>query len=468
MVATCFNMSEILKKRFAFVGLGHRAGKFLAELAERYRTDAEIVGFCDLSRVRMETQARWLTEKFGVPAVPCYATGEFERMVREQHPGTVVVTTIDAEHHRYIVRALELGCDVITEKPMTTDLEKCRQILDAAERHRDRRVSVAFNYRWAPSNTKVRELLATGTIGAVKSVNLEWLLDVKHGADYFRRWHSEKSASGGLLVHKATHHFDLVNWWLDAVPESVCAMGGLMFYGRENAVARGEQARTVYSRYTGESAAAADPFRLDLTANERFKALYLAAENETGYIRDRNVFRDGIDIEDNLSVLVRYRGGELLTYTLNAFSSREGMRVVFNGDRGRLEYYLFEKSDPGKRENDEGLVAGPEKKNGGVQRHATERAFIRVYPHFAEPYDVALKLGPGGHWGGDQPMWRHFFSAEPPEEKFGRDAGPEAGAASILVGIAANEALGRTLGVRLDELLALAPTARTLSQLSRR
>ena len=460
-------MAELLKKRFAFVGLGHRAGNFLAELAGRYAADTDIVGFCDLSRVRRETQARWLAERFGTPPVPCYPAEEFDRMVRERRPSTVVVTTIDAQHHDYIVRALALGCDVITEKPMTTDAEKCRAILDAAARHPERKVSVAFNYRWAPPNTKVRELLAAGTIGAVKSVNLEWLLDVKHGADYFRRWHSEKDASGGLLVHKATHHFDLVNWWLEAVPETIFAMGGLMFYGRDNAVARGEASRTVYPRYTGEPAAAVDPFRLDLSANDRFKALYLAAENETGYIRDRNVFRAGIDIEDNLSVLVRYRGGAMLTYTLNAFSSREGMRVVFNGDRGRLEYYLFEKSNPGKRENDEGLTDSSER-NGGSPRHATERAFIRVYPHFAASYDVGLTLGPGGHWGGDEPMWRHFFSAHPPEETLGRDAGPEAGAASILVGIAANHSLARGESVRIDDLLKLAPGVRALSELSRR
>lgn len=460
-------MPETLKKRFAFVGLGHRAGNFLAELAGRYARDADIVGFCDLSRVRMDTQARWLAERFGTPPVPGYGTADFDRMVREQQPTVVVVTTIDAQHHDYIVRALELGCDVITEKPMTTDADKCRLILAAAARHPARRISVAFNYRWAPPNTKVRELLAAGTIGTVRSVNLEWLLDVKHGADYFRRWHSEKSASGGLLVHKATHHFDLVNWWLDAVPETVCAMGGLMFYGRDNAIARGEAERTVYPRYTGEAAAAADPFRLDLAANDRFKALYLAAEDETGYIRDRNVFRAGIDIEDNISVLVRYRGGALLTYTLNAFSSREGMRVAFNGDRGRLEYYLFEKSNPGKRENDEGL-AEPAERNGAAPRHATERAFIRVYPHFAAPYDVEVKLGPGGHWGGDEPMWRHFFSAQPPADDFGRDAGPEAGAASILVGVAANRSLAQAAGVRLDELIALAPGVRALSGLARR
>lgn len=456
-------MSEVSKKRFAFVGLGHRAGNFLAELAGKYPADADIVGFCDLSRVRMETQRRWLAERFGTPAVPCYPAADFERMLQEQRPTTVMVATVDSEHHDYIVRALRNGCDVITEKPMTTDAEKCQLILEAAARHPERKVAIAFNYRWAPPNAKVRELLAGGVIGRVRSVNLEWLLDIRHGADYFRRWHSRKTASGGLLVHKATHHFDLVNWWLDAVPETVMAMGKLMFYGRDNAVARGQEPLTRYERYTGQAAAADDPFRLDLADNERFRALYLEAEQETGYIRDRNVFRAGIDIEDNLSVLVRYRDGAQLTYTLNAFSPREGMRVVFNGDCGRLEYYLFEKSNPSKRENDEGGRGA----NGVSQsaRHATERSFVRVYPHFALPYDVPLHLGPGGHWGGDEPMWRHFFSAHPPPDTLGRNAGPLEGAASVLVGAAANQSLKTGLPVALDDLLSLSPGTKQLTQL---
>ena len=57
------------------------------------------------------------------------------------------------------------------------------------------------------------------------------MLDTKHGADYFRRWHRDKAHSGGLLVHKASHHFDLVNWWIQSAPTRVFASGGLRFYG---------------------------------------------------------------------------------------------------------------------------------------------------------------------------------------------------------------------------------------------
>ncbi|MBX3739309.1 MAG: Gfo/Idh/MocA family oxidoreductase [Candidatus Didemnitutus sp.] len=450
-----------MSARVAFVGVGHRATRFIEELAQPGRS-ARIVGFCDVSAVRMAAQNRWLREKHGHAAVPEFSAAQFEEMIRATAADTVVVATVDSEHHSYIGRSLAMNCDVITEKPMTTDASKCRAILAAARVHPERRVTVAFNYRWAPTNTKIKELLASHLIGDVKSVNLEWQLDLRHGADYFRRWHSEKQCSGGLLVHKATHHFDLVNWWTDSIPRRVYATGGLKFYGEANAKARGQTALTGYPRYTGESRAQTDPFAIDLAANPHFKALYLDAERETGYVRDRNVFRPGIDIEDDVSVLVDYRNGLVLTYSLNAFSPREGMRVVFNGTRGRLEYHQFEKSNGATPENDEGHL---ENREDRADKPSAEGSSIRVYPHDGKPYDVPTRPSTGGHWGGDPLLTQHLFGDSAAKDEWGRVAGHEQGAASILVGIAANESLASRMPVSIDSLVPLRLDATCLSEL---
>jgi predicted dehydrogenase len=445
--------------RLAIVGPGHRAGKFIDELSGPLKGEVVLAAFCDISPVQAAAQNRWLAQKHGQAALPFYPVDQFERMIRTERIDTVLVATIDSTHHEFIVRALASGCRVITEKPMTVDAGKCRQILEAAGSQPDR-VRVAFNYRWAPAHTAVKKLLDAGTIGQIKSVTLEWLLDIRHGADYFRRWHSDKANSGGLLVHKATHHFDLVNWWTDSIPASVYAVGDLMFYGSDNAIARGDVALTRYPRYTGVEAAQKDPFRLDLNANERFKALYLEAEPLTGYVRDQNVFRPGITIEDNLSVVVRYRTGMLLTYVLNAFSPREGMRAVFNGDKGRLEYDLFAKSN-GAKTDDEGMR--PNGTSGSSP--SPETSAIRIFPHFGTPYSEPVVIGEGGHWGGDKLMISHLFAPQANPDPFQRGAGPEQGAASILVGIAGNESLRTRIPVDLKDVYSLRPDARRLSDL---
>jgi predicted dehydrogenase len=272
--------------------------------------------------------------------LPTYPPSEFDDMVRREKPTTVIVTSMDSTHADYVVRALDLGCTVVCEKPLTTDADGCRRIVEAAERTGGE-VIVTFNYRYSPRNSAVKTLLSSGAIGRVTSVHFEWALDTVHGADYFRRWHREKVNSGGLLVHKSSHHFDLVNWWLADIPDVVYARGALAFYGADNAAARGLGERP--ERAHGAAGLGTDPFLLDLEADPRLRELYLEAEGQDGYLRDRDVFSAGITIEDNLAVLVEYRHGALLTYSLNAHAPFERYRVVINGTEGRLELEVCER-----------------------------------------------------------------------------------------------------------------------------
>ena len=447
-------MSE--KTRYAAVGTGGRIPMFIDPLVRDYSESNELVGLCDVSQVRMDYHRKRLQEEYGYHDIPTYLAANFEQMVRETKPDVVIVCTMDATHHEYIIKALHLGCDVVTEKPMTTDDEKCRAIFAAIE-ETGHKVRVTFNYRWAAGPTKVRELLQAGTIGNIKAVNLEYLLNTSHGADYFRRWHSEKSSSGGLLVHKSTHHFDLVNWWIDAIPQTVFAFGDLMFYGRENAIARGQESLTRYDRYTGVEAASDDPFSLTLEEGSA-KAIYKDAEEESGYIRDRNVFREGIDIEDTMGAVVRYRTGTILTYSLVAYSPVEGFRVTFTGDRGRMEYSEIHASHIIQGQSDLELAE--------EQKHEDENAFrLRVLPMFGEAYEVPIELTAGGHGGGDPLIQAQIFSPNPPEEKFGRNAGHEQGAASILIGIAANRSIETGQPVAIDSLCQIKSDAEHLGEL---
>lgn len=247
------------KTRYVQVGAGSRARFFYCPIADRFSETSEITAFCDINRTRMEYAQKYLMEKYNYPKVDLYDADEFDKMIEEQKPDCVIVTSIDRTHHKYIIRAMELGCDVVSEKPMTVDNVKCQEILDTAKRT-GRKLRVTFNYRYAPHNSKIRELIMNDTIGDVKQVHFEWFLNTSHGADYFRRWHRDKRNSGGLLVHKSTHHFDLVNFWLGTKPKQVFAYGDLMFYGRENAENRG--VTKFYTRVHGSENAKGDPLHL--------------------------------------------------------------------------------------------------------------------------------------------------------------------------------------------------------------
>lgn len=435
-------MSEL--KKYVQVGLGGRSAMFRDCIINKHTDRARLVGLCDSNPGRLEHAVAAMQNK-GL-SVKGYLAGDFRAMIKEQKPDVVIVTTKDCFHDEYICRAMNMGCDVITEKPMTTDEKKCRKIINTRRRTGGKCV-VTFNYRYAPPRTQVKDLLMSGVIGDILAVDFNWVLDTRHGADYFRRWHRNKLNSGGLLVHKATHHFDLVNWWLSDVPVAVHASGGRKFYTPRTAkryglVDRGERCLTCPEK---ERCA----FMLDLTKGEAMQALYLDCEKHDGYFRDRCVFNPengvefdpAIDIEDTLSVRVNYAKGAILTYSLVAYSPWEGYLVTFTGTRGRIEHKVQETSYV----NSDGSIPGELVENG---------TYIRVSPHRADPYAPDLWVGKGGHGGADPVMLDYIFDPEGmPNDKYKRAADERAGAYSVLCGIAGNKSIltGRT--VLIDSLV---------------
>ena len=436
------------RKRYAVVGLGGRSNMYVSALAGDFKEHGELAALCDINRKRMNYYNAMLQKEYGMGPLPTYLPDGFDRMITEQKVDTVIVTSIDRTHHRYIIKAMDAGCDAITEKPMTVDDEKCRAIYEAIDRT-GKNLRVTFNYRYAPRNSKVKELLMEGHIGEIKSVHFEWLLDTKHGADYFRRWHRDKRNSGGLMVHKATHHFDLVNWWIDSMPMSVYGIGNLVFYGRENAEERG--VTRFYDRGTGHENAAGDPFAIDLSKDEKLKSLYLDPATEDGYRRDQSVFGDGISIEDDMAVLVRYMSGASMSYHLTAYSPWEGYRVAFNGTKGRLEYDVEERSYISGTEKDHNQ---PEIRDG-KELDVKEPVRILLRPLWGKPIEISLsESSEGGHGGGDTRLLRDIFigtDADPLK----RAANHVGGAASILTGISANISFKTGRAVKTTDLLDL-------------
>jgi len=439
-------MSE--KKRYVVVGTGGRAVMFVDAILDTYKESSELLGICDISQVRMDWHNRRIERARGCPAVATYTADRFDEMIADTKPNVVIVCTMDCFHHEYIVRAMDLGCDAISEKPMTTDAPKARAILEAIERT-GRNLRVTFNYRYKAEASAMKQQIMAGAIGRPLSVDFSWMLHTSHGADYFRRWHREKDKSGGLLVHKATHHFDLVNWLIESHPKSVYCMGDLAFYGRKNAEKRGES--VTYTRYTGEADAATDPFALHLDDNPHkledpdMKGLYLDAEDETGYLRDRNVFGDDITIEDTMAVVARYDSGVVLSYCLVAYAPWEGLRLTITGDRGRIE--LFERE--GNHiigQNDEEIAAAQD-----VGYHSE----LTLFPMFGVPRKVEIPKLKGGHGGADPLLLEDIFSTNPPADPLNRAASHIDGAASILLGISANESIRTGKPVTCADLIPL-------------
>ena len=196
-------ISATSKLRVALVGTGIRGNTFWGRrLVENYKNELEFVGLCD----KNEGRVKFATKMIGVN---CPNFTDFSKMMNTVKPDLLIVTTMDSTHHEFIIKGLEFGVNVITEKPMTTDEDKCQAILDA-ESKTGKKVIVGFNYRYGTLFTAIKEQLASGKIGDITSLDFHWYLNTYHGASYFRRWHGEADKGGTLLVHKSTHHFVLI------------------------------------------------------------------------------------------------------------------------------------------------------------------------------------------------------------------------------------------------------------------
>lgn len=431
---------------------------YIAAITGDHRDVAELVALCDTNPGRMAVYDGEVGRALGVhgsAGLPTYGPGDVERMVAEQRVDVAVVTTPDFLHADYVTRVQAAGADVVVEKPLTTTAQGCRSIAESvAATGRD--VVMTFNYRYAPRNSTLRQIIASGEIGTPTSVHFEWVLDTVHGADYFRRWHRQRENSGSLLIHKSSHHFDLVNWWLDDVPTRVFASAGLRFYGDANAAARGIGPRP--DRGTGH---AEDPWSLDLNTDPRLKALYLDAEHYDGYRRDKDVFGPGITIYDNMSLVVDYARGASMSYSLNAHSPWEGYTVAVNGTLGRAELTVVERGAvvPG------GVVdasAAPEAAGGDTIRPNGEHLIVQR--HWEAAREVEIPAGIGGHGGGDAILLMDVFRRDLRlgPDPLGRSAGYLDGVKAVAVGVAANRSLETGQAVRIQDLdlgVDLAPEA---------
>lgn len=413
--------AESTKTRVAIVGTGSRGTRMWGKrIIDNYGDLVEYVGLCDTNIGRLEASKKYM-------GAVCKTYTDFDLMMKETKPEILIVTTVDSTHDEFIIKGLNYGSHILTEKPMTTDEVKCQAILDA-QRKSGKDVIVTFNYRFSPHRAKMWELIHSGEIGEITSIDFHWYLDTSHGADYFRRWHRRREFGGSLWVHKASHHFDLLGWWLDSEPEEVFAYGDLEFYGK-NGKQRGKNCRSCSFKKSCD-------FYWDVDSNPYYKMLYTDNEHHDGYLRDGCVFKEDVDIFDKMCASIKYANGVQVSYSLTAYSPYEGYRIAFNGTKGRIDAWIQESNPVHDGQYDEIMIT----------RNFGKRSYIRV-PQ-AE-----------GHGGGDKLMLDKIWK-KIEEDPLKQTANLRDGAFAILTGVAARISCDTGKPVKIADLTDLKPMAK--------
>ena len=389
-------------KKYVLVGCGMRGVlSYAVPMVKEFDDCATLAGVYDPNKGRMKLVSR-LCEK----DIPIF--DDFDVMLDTVHPDAVIITPRDCDHAEYAIRAMKKGYDVIVEKALTTTFENALAIRKT-QAETGKNLTVTFNLRYHPLYKRIKELIASGVVGKVLSVHFEWLLNTNHGADYFRRWHSRRECSGSLLVHKSTHHFDIINWLLEEKPVHVNAFGSLRFYG-PNREERGERCLTCAYKKKCR-------FYMDIEADDELRQFYFENEAEDGYIRDRCVFSDEINIEDSIA----------------AHSPYEGCRLVINGTDGRME--------------------ATERKDQIVDYKEVSAQEITIYNRRGEKIRMEIPLGNDGegHGGADDEIRERLFRNKHLPDPLHQMADTRAGLMSIGIGMAANLSMKENRQVKLSE-----------------
>ncbi len=431
------------KIKVAQVGIGHRGSGFWGKnLLSNFKDILEFTGLHDINPGR----AAYGNQTYG-GNIPVF--NSYDEMLAKVKADYIIVTTVDSTHDELIVKALEKGFNVITEKPMTTDEVKCKRILDA-EKRTGKKVIVAFNYRHSVHAMQLKELLVNERVGRITSVDFNWYLNVHHGADYFRRWHGRVAKGGSLWVHKATHHFDLLNWWLNSEPVEVSAYGSLEHYGKNNAF-RGTKCRGC--AYKDQC-----KFYWDITKDQRLVDLYVKNEHHDGYLRDGCVWSNEIDIWDKMSAQIKYANGVVANYSLTTYSPFEGWKIAFNGMKGRIDtwedipYMQKTPEDQAKKHAIE-MSEADDAVKGEVREIIAMDNFAKNFEVYTTP-----KIR-SGHGGGDVRMQRRMF-IDKNDNPHNVMAGTRDGAMSILIGVAARKSIASGKPVKISDLTDLVPMAK--------
>ena len=403
------------KKRYCIVGASSRGYHMYVKciMSDEFKDHAEIAGIYDINIGRSE----YVSERTGIKVYE-----DFDLMLSRENPDAVIVVTMDAFHSEYAIRAIKAGYDVIVEKPMCITAKQTYDMLEA-EKQTGKKIIVIQNMRYMPYVMGIKQMITDGIIGDIYNVHYEWNLVYNgHGTSYFRRWHGIMANSGGLLLTKSCHHFDMANWLINSFPKKVFANGALKKYGK-NGTIRGKCCRECSHKTECE-------FYSDMTNDDFVKEFYFNNEKYDGYIYDGCVFREEIDAYDTVNMNILYENSVTMSYTLNAIAAYEGWSMKLNGSKGRLEIGSIATGDS-----------------------VSTSDIVKLYDMQGKLKVIENPPAPGMHGGGDSRLLSNIIFGRTDGDPYNQQASSVDGAAAVMIGISGNESIKTGKIIDVTELL---------------
>jgi predicted dehydrogenase len=384
----------------AVIGSGARGLWVLGHEFIRRRGEVRVLGFQD-PRPSLRENVDWIISDMAEKGTPI----DYEIATPADHreilsiPGLdfVLLATPNHLHAAYAGEICDRGLGLLIEKPMAVNVRDLNRIV-AAERRNKVRVFVGFCMRYNRLFARAKELILSGAIGRPRLVSFQDYYSM--GRHYFRGRNRFERMSGGLLVEKACHSFDLMSWLAGSEPVRTSCFGRL----------------SVFTPKAGASERCSD---CKLAAD-----CFDAMKSRSGYDEPICVYNSEKDVDDTDAVLVELASGCLASYVECFYSPTVERRFSIVGDEGEL--------------------IGSEERARLETRRLRDREWTLV----------DIDYGPGGHRGADPLMvtaaLRYFRNEAAGDETVGSDAGRT----SVLTALAAQRSAKEGRVVALAEIAA--------------
>lgn len=320
------------------LGAGNR-GNVYGNFAVEFPDELDIIGVAEPIPLRNERY----TKKHNIPEENRFKTWE-DVFTRPKFADAVLITTPDNLHYGPCMAALKAGYDVLLEKPIAPTEKECRDIL-ALAKQTGRIVAVCHVLRYAPYFVKLRELIQSGAIGELISIqHMEPIEHIHMSHSYVRgNWH-DRNATTPIILAKSCHDLDILRWMIGKPCKRIVAMGSLKWFRKENAPEGSTlrcmdgcaveatcpySAMKIYYRERGWL------YVLDLPEDkEQQGPVILEKLRTTNY--GRCVYHMDNNQEDHYISSMEFEGGVTANFSMEAFTSYAGRRTRVMGSMGDI------------------------------------------------------------------------------------------------------------------------------------
>jgi len=320
--------------KIALVGAGQRGMIYSKHAYETKKAD--IVAVVEPEDERRSAAA----ENFGIPSEM-----QFENIEDFYQKGriadAVIIASMDQDHCRQVLNALELGYDILLEKPISPDPKECLMIQDKANQ-KGCKVIVCHVLRYTNFFAAIKEIIDSGELGKVITIQHNENVGNYHIAHSFVRGNWRRSdLSSPLVMQKSCHDMDILAWLVGSEAKKIASFGSLKYFKEESAPIDSSE-RCLTCKAAGDCRFDARKAYLPIVGS--WPATVLTQEQTEEGINKalaegpygRCVYRCDNDVCDNQVVLIEFKNDVTVSFNLSGFTNKISRTIKVMCENGEI------------------------------------------------------------------------------------------------------------------------------------